>query len=208
MPKPIVFVSSTVYGIEELLERVYTLLITFGYEVWMSHKGTVPVFSNLTAFENCIQAVENCDLFLGIITSNYGSGLEMDNISITHQEIIKAIELKKPRWLLTHEHVVFARKFLNDMGFNNSEKRKALNLKKKSTSISDFRVIEMYEDAIRSDKPLRDRQGNWVQKYETDEEALLFASAQFSRFKEVEAFINENLTLFSIPKKINDGEKS
>jgi hypothetical protein len=60
--------------IEELLDRVYTLLTSFGYEVWMSHKGSVPVFSNRTAFENCLQAVKNCDLFLGIITPNYGSG--------------------------------------------------------------------------------------------------------------------------------------
>lgn len=63
-----IMVSSTVYGIEELLDRVYTLLTSFGYEVWMSHKGTVPVFSNRTAFENCLQAVKDCDLFLGIIT--------------------------------------------------------------------------------------------------------------------------------------------
>jgi hypothetical protein len=41
-----VLVSSTVYGIEELLDRVYTLLTGYGYEVWMSHKGTVPVRSD------------------------------------------------------------------------------------------------------------------------------------------------------------------
>ena len=66
-------VSSTVYGVEELLERIYALLTSFGYEVWMSHKGTVPVFSNQTTFENCIQAVINCDLFFGIITTSYGT---------------------------------------------------------------------------------------------------------------------------------------
>ena len=37
-----IMVSSTVYGIEELLDRVYTLLTAYGYEVWMSHKGTIP----------------------------------------------------------------------------------------------------------------------------------------------------------------------
>ncbi len=44
--KLIVMVSSTVYGIEELLNRVYALLTAFGYEVWMSHKGTVQTFSH------------------------------------------------------------------------------------------------------------------------------------------------------------------
>src|ERR1043165_7484936 len=54
-----VLVSSTVYGIEELLDRIFTLLTSYGYEVWMSHKGTVPVRSDRTAFANCLAAVEN-----------------------------------------------------------------------------------------------------------------------------------------------------
>ncbi|HAR64127.1 MAG: hypothetical protein DKM50_05500 [Candidatus Margulisiibacteriota bacterium] len=39
--KMTVLVSSSVYGIEELLERIYSILTSFGYEVWMSHKGTI-----------------------------------------------------------------------------------------------------------------------------------------------------------------------
>lgn len=55
-PKLTILVSSTVYGIEELLDRVYVLLTAYGYDVWMSHKGTVPVRSDRTAFENCLAA--------------------------------------------------------------------------------------------------------------------------------------------------------
>ena len=94
-----ILVSSTVYGIEELLDRIYTLLTTYGYEVWMSDKGTIRVFSNRTAFQNCLAAVEKCDLFLGIITPNYGSGQDPakpSEPSITHQEMRKAIELDQP----------------------------------------------------------------------------------------------------------------
>ena len=68
-----VMVSSTVYGIEELLERIHSQLTLYGYEVWMSHSGTVQTFSSRTAFENCLEAIEKCDLFLGIITPHYGS---------------------------------------------------------------------------------------------------------------------------------------
>ncbi|MDX9985043.1 DUF4062 domain-containing protein [Sphaerochaeta sp.] len=128
-----IMVSSTVYGIEELLDRVYTLLTSFGYEVWMSHKGTVPVFSNRTAFGNCLQAVKDCDLFLGIITPNYGSGQDpkdSSSLSITHQEILKAIELNKPRWLLAHDNVVFARSLLNNLGYKGRAGRADLRLKK------------------------------------------------------------------------------
>ncbi|MDL2275360.1 DUF4062 domain-containing protein [Desulfosarcina sp. OttesenSCG-928-A07] len=194
-----IMVSSTVYGIEELLERIYTLLTAFGYEVWMSHKGTVPVFSTQTAFENCLRAVENCDLFLGLITPSYGSGQDPDDPSsrsITHHEILKAIELNKPRWLLAHENVVFARILLNHLGYQGKAGRKKLKLKKNPT-FTDLRIIDLYEEATLDHEPpnavpLAERRGNWVQKFRSDSDASIFVSAQFFRYQEVESFIREN----------------
>ena len=191
--KPILLVSSIVYGYEELLDRVYAILTAFGYEVWMSHKGTLPVNPRRTAFENCVDAVEKCDLFLGIITPNYGSGRVDKELSIVHREIKRAVELNKPRWILAHSHVVFARRLLRDLGYRTSEERGSLNLKKGAKSIADMRVIDMYEEAIRHNLPLSERHGNWVQEFETDEDALLYATAQFSRFQDVERFLEENL---------------
>jgi hypothetical protein len=193
MSPPVVLVSSTVVGIQELLDRVYGLLTSFGYEVWMSHKGTVPVRSDRTAFENCLAAVDQCDLFLGILTGRYGSGQVEGQLSITHQEFARAIELNKPRWFLTHADVVFARRLLRDLGFATSEQRAALNLRSGAKSIEDVRVIDMYETAIRAHEPLNARTGNWVQEFRNDADALLFASAQFSRFQEAEAFLRENM---------------
>jgi len=189
-----VLVSSTVHGIEELLDRVYTLLTNEGYEVWMSHKGTLPVFSNYTAYENCIQAVEKCDLFLGIITTNYGSGIQDNGKSITHNELLKAIEINKPRWLLSHDHVVYARKLLEDLGFKGKNGRKKLRLKKGASSLEDMRVLDMYEEAALKPKNANLTKGNWVQKFGSNEDALLFTSAQFSRYQEVEEFIKENFS--------------
>ena len=189
----VVMVSSTVYGIEELLERVYAILTNFGYEVWMSHKGTVPVFPDKTAFENCLHAVQTCDLFLGIITTHYGSGKEnKDALSITHQELFKAIKLNKPRWILAHDQVVFAHTLLRNLGYGTAKKRSRLTLKKKLV-IDDLRVIDMYEAAIRHDIQLKDRTGNWVQRFVTPEDAQLFATAQFYRYQEVEIFLKEQL---------------
>ena len=206
--KQIVMVSSTVYGIEELLERIYTLLTAFGYEVWMSHKGTMPVFSNRSAFANCIKAVERCDLFLGLITPYYGSGVAQGDISITHQELRKAVELKKPRWLLAHEHVVFARRFIMDLGYKDKAARSQLTLKLSASSISDLRVIDAYEEAILQNAPLSDRKGNWVQKFQSDEDAFLFTTAQFSRYQEVEAFLRENLSDTSKIRRITKGKRA
>ncbi len=186
-------VSSTVYGIEELLERVYAILSGFGYEVWMSHKGTLPVISTRSAFENCLAAVEKCDLFLSVITTHYGSGREGPNaMSITHQELLEAIRLNKPRWVLAHDHVVFARSLLSCLGYKRAENRASLALERNPV-IDDLRVIDMYEAAIQHDRLLAERKGNWVQKYASDPDAQLFASAQFYRYQEVERLLEEHL---------------
>ena len=190
-----VLVSSTVYGIEELLDRVYTLLTGYGYEVWMSHKGTIPVHSNRSAFDDCLAAVDDCDLFLGVITPQYGSGQgkkhEPEELSIFHQEISRAIELKKPRWMLAHEHVVFTRLLLNNLGYKGKDGRS--NLEKIARPI-DLRVLDIYEEAIvdKESVPVAARDGNWVQKFNNTEDGSLFVTAQFFRYQEVEKFIEEN----------------
>lgn len=188
-----ILVSSTVYGHEDLLELIYGTLTTFGYEVWMSHAGTVLAYSSRTAFENCLDAVDKCDLFLSFITRTYGSGRETPtDVSITHNELTRAIELNKPRWVLAHHDVVLARNLLRSLGHGTAEQRAALPRPSKGP-IDDLRVIDMYEEATRSGvERLDDRTGNWVQKFRTDDEALLFAQAQFNRYQEVESFVREN----------------
>lgn len=194
--KPTILVSSTVYGIEELLDRVYVLLTAYGYEVWMAHKGTVPVRSNRTAFENCLAAVKQCDLFLGIITPHYGSGQDQQQPaepSITHQEVRLAIQLKKPRWLLAHDHVVFAWSLLKNLGHKTKGDRQKLQAVFKRTPIlDDLRVLDLYEEAIIDGIPLAARDGNWVQKFRSTEDGSLFVGSQFFRYQEVEQFIQEN----------------
>ena len=201
-----IMVSSTVYGNEELLDQVYALLSGFGYEVWCSHKGTVKVYPNQTAFEDCLEAVKRCDLFLSIITPHYGSGKVGGGLSFTHQELLKAIQLNKPRWILAHDHVPFARSvfhklggktekertlLLRKLGFNTGKKLKNL-VAREGSVIDDFRVIDMYDAAIRHDiKVYQDRKGNWVQKFRTAPDAKLFVTSQFAHFSEVECFLRD-----------------
>lgn len=193
--KRTILISSTVYGVEELLERAYTLLTEFGYEVWMSHKGTVEVRSNRSAFGDSLAAVKQCDLFLGIITPSYGSGQDKKNdpggLSIFHQEVRQAIQLNKPRWMLAHDHVVLSRLLLNKLGFAGKEGRKKLQPIDRPV---DLRVIDIYEEAIIDNPtiPVAERTGNWVQKFRSTEDGALFISAQFYRYQEVEQFIKEN----------------
>jgi len=199
--KPLtVMVSSTVYGIEELLNRIYSMLTKYGYEVWMSHRGTVSVRSTNHAFDDCLRAVKQCDLFLSIITPQYGSGIAKGELSITHQELLKAIELNKPRWVLADDKVVFARTLLDYLGHEDAEARSKLELKKKRV-IDDLRVIDMYEAATRHDVVFQDRKGNWVQPFVNIDDALLFATAQFNRYEEAEKFLEEQLADTGIVRK-------
>ncbi len=176
--KPIIMVSSAVFGIEDLLNQVYTVLSRYGFEVWMSYKGTIPTDPKRSNFENCLQAVNDCDLFLGIICGRYGSGVNANGLSITHLELQAAIQVNKPRWFLVHTDVVVARQLLRQFRFDADGKPKQLDFKRTSV-LENIRILDMYEQAIRHDVPLASRTGNWVQPYIHHADVLEFLRAQF-----------------------------
>lgn len=206
-----ILVSSSVYGYEDLLETIYALLDGFGYEVHMSHKGTIPIDASSSAMANCLEAVERCDLFLGIIFPRYGSGKEApDAQSITHREALRAIELNKPRWFLVHEHVAIARQLLEPMRDETKKPMFALRdgVPFKSTAIlSDLRVLELFEAAMRHDvKDVANRHGNWVQPFGPDDDARLFVTAQFRRYRELtEKHLPKLKDTVAVHKRISRG---
>jgi len=189
-----IMVSSAVYGYQEFLDRIYDLLVALGYEVWMSHKGTIPVCSDCDTLENCMHGVENCDLFLGIITGQYGKTIR-DGFSATHLEFKRAIELNKPRWFIVDDRVIFARRFLNGLyhnkDFSDKLRRKEIYFKGDAT-FSDLRLIDMYELA-REKRPDGD-DVKWVQEYRDGNSALLFTMAQFGRYLEIEELLKKRLS--------------
>lgn len=68
--KPNIILSSSVYGFERDISQIGALLGEMGYNLWNSHLGTIKVNPKLSNLENCLKAVEDCDLFLGIIRHN------------------------------------------------------------------------------------------------------------------------------------------
>ncbi|KAF5091712.1 hypothetical protein DSECCO2_01010 [anaerobic digester metagenome] len=213
--KLVIMVSSTVYRNKPLLERIFTILKQLKkYEVWMSHKHKIPVDPFLSNIENCLIAVEKCDLFLGIISPYYGSVINADGISSTHLELLRAIELNKPRWILVHGHVVFARSLLNDFSFKRKkeifkgkEGRKNLSFYKKCEVLDDLHVIDMYEDAIRYQIPMSERTGNWVEEYYSDDDVINYITFQLSRYDDIERMVEKYRTEYgeSTQKTFNKG---
>jgi len=177
--RPIIMVSSTVYYQESFLDQVFALLEGLGYTVWMSHAGTLFANPGLSAFDNCLQAVDACDLFLGIIAGRYGSGKEKGEKSITHRELDRAIFSGKPAWFLVHSDVAVARQLLGQYKKNKKHLTWVFPFRRTAV-LDDLRILQMYEKAMRHHMPLRRRRGNWVQEYHYSTEAIRYIQSQFS----------------------------
>lgn len=164
-------VASTVYNFQDQVGQICAVLGGYGYQVWNSHLGTIPLNPKLSNLENCVAGVRDCDLFLGIIRPSYGSG-------ITHEEVREAVKLKKPRWFLVHRDVVIARQLLTPYLYAEDGKPTGFALKK-NPILDDLRSIELYNDAIQHGTPLADRKGHWAQEFYRMDEALSHIDAQF-----------------------------
>lgn len=175
--KLVIMVSATVLDKKELLDQVFAILEGYGYEVWMSSKGTLPVHPGKSNLTTCLRAAETCDAFLGIISGRYGDA-PPGKWSITHQEIRRAIQRKKRRWFLVHHDVAIAWQLLRPFGVHNGTAPPGYRFEP-SPILDDIRVLRLYEDALQMDVAADKRRGNWVQEYSTSEDALRFVQAQF-----------------------------
>jgi len=196
-----IFVSSTVYDFETDLRRIFATLDGFGYDVYMSKEGTIPLDSRLSNLVNCVNGVEECDVFLGIVRPCIGSGvLEKDGRSITAQEFDKAIELNMPKFILADYRVEFAHKFLKLMNMNldniplNIEKIIEINGEKvkkvKPNNLVHGECVEIYRLAIQDAKDPVNRTGNWAQPYKDGEDIQRFIESQFKDVERIKDLIN------------------
>ena len=196
-----VFVSSTVYDFQSQLDTIYATLDGYGYDVLMSHKGTIPLDSSLSNLENCLRGVETCDVFLGFIRPLVGSGvLRPGDKSITEQEFDLALSRKMPRFVLTDYRVVFARDFARMMNIPLSSIPNVVERKHSDGTITERpnRVIHaanigMYNNAIQANIiPATSRKGNWVQEYKNMQDVMIHVEAQFKDVERIKKLIAQH----------------
>ena len=193
-----VFVSSTFYDFETVLRNIFIMLDGFGYDVYMSKEGTIPLNSRLSNLVNCVNGVDECDVFLGIVRPLIGSGvLEKGARSITAQEFDRAIELGMLRFILADYRVEFAHKFLNLMDQNpddiplNKEKIKDGKIIVKPNNLVHGECVDIYRSAIQNHiHPASARIGNWAQPFKDGEDILRFVEAQFKNVELIKSLIN------------------
>lgn len=169
-----IMVGSSVYGFEDNLSAIVAQLTTLGYDVLNSHHGSIQVNPHLSNLDNCLQAVKDCDLFLGIIRPYCGTGTIGDK-NITFEEIKEAIRLKKPYWFLVHRDVVFARTLFKKITLKSGD---AIVLEK--NRFFDMLSIEMYEYVIQNHVPVTLRNGNWAQEFYRLDDMMTYINTQFS----------------------------
>lgn len=187
-----ILVASTVYGFEDQLAAIYTQLDSYGYEVMNSHMGTVYAGSEKSNLDNCIEAVDDCDAFLGIIRPHYGSGV-IGETSITHEEVLRAILQKKARWFLADSKVVFARQLLRKAEIVDKNVGKKIQLADvviRPNSIMDVRSIEIYNEVTLDKVPAKERKGHWAQEYYDLPGMTRFIEGQFKDSSKVQRTID------------------
>lgn len=197
-----IFVSSTVYDFETELRNIFLTLDGFGYDVYMSKEGTIPLNSRLSNLVNCVNGVEDCDIFLGVIRPCVGSGvLEKNGRSITAQEFDKAIELEIPRFILADYRVEFAHKFLKLMNIDVDDIPRNIEKEKVDTEGRKFKevkpnllisgeCVDIYRKSIQDDiYPPVNRIGNWAQPYINREDIYRFIESQFKDVERVKKLV-------------------
>jgi len=187
--KPKIMISSTVYGFEDDLTNLVLYLETVGYEVINSATCRMKTNSSHTFYEDCLLAVDECDLFLGIIRTNSGSGAYIDpadNVkkNITFEEMKKAVLLKKPYWFVADSKVILANSLFKklepiDKSISYSNIFDVVRLK--SNDILDQMSLIIY-NCIDKDgaKNKASQPGRWIQSYKTVSDIQQYIKTNFS----------------------------
>ncbi|MCL6261473.1 DUF4062 domain-containing protein [Aquiflexum sp. TKW24L] len=192
-----VFVASTVYNFEYILKQVYELLDSYGYEVCMSHMGTILLDSSQSNLDNCIDAVNTCDVFVGFIRPDYGSGvLDKGGKSITHYEFETAFKRGIPRFVLADYRVAFTRALFKESFVIEDSSAKKIEFDQISfekSGVMDTRCIRMYNEAIKDkERPASKRTGNWVQEYIQYGDIKMHLESQFKFPERIQKLIDKS----------------
>lgn len=155
MSKLKVFISSTCYDLDNVRDGLREFICNFGYEPVMSEYGDVLYDPRIHTHSSCIEEVKNCDMLVLLIGGRFGgkaineavsmidfervkqkikarTAIDDENLSITHLEVLKAIEYGIPVYTFIKENVLKEhelyeinknKKIINEIEFPSIEKQ-------------------------------------------------------------------------------------
>jgi Domain of unknown function (DUF4062) len=92
---PNIFVSSTVEDLRYLRDGLRDAIDELAYNPVLSEYGGVGYLNPSTAADSCVATVQQCQMMVLIIGKRYGN-LSNNGLSITHNEMLKAREMRIP----------------------------------------------------------------------------------------------------------------
>lgn len=184
-----IMISSSIYGFEDNIKQVAAYLEAREYEVISSHLGTVKVHPGMSNLDNCLLAVEECDVFLGFIRTNCGTG-QIGDKNITFEEFKHAINLDKPYWFMAEHDVEFSRRLFRRCVSAKESGKEVWDVIKPNRKVFDPLCIDMYNLVTKDDiEDIPSRTGNWVQPFYQISDIIKFVKTQFDDVEYVRKII-------------------
>ncbi|UJF35507.1 DUF4062 domain-containing protein [Paenibacillus hexagrammi] len=190
MPSPRVFISSTCYDLGMARDQLRSFLLELGYEPVLSEYSDVLFDPRTHTHTSCLQEVPNTDMIILIVGSRFGGKIipdaltsidietlmkssfniesleNIENLSITQIEVLKAIETSVPVFAfieekVLHDHLVYEKNkdLIGKINFPSIEKADTakyifefinfLRHRIKGNSVISFSKIEDIENHLR-----------------------------------------------------------
>lgn len=207
-------ISSTVHYFEDQIDQIDTFFKSLGYETIVSKCGSVFADPRYGNFPDCLLAVEECDVFFGIIRPNCGSG-QVGEYCVTFEEFKKARELNKPSWYVVDYRVTYAKELLHlltlkpDISINigSVKVKELLHMlfikHKKSIDSGYYKVLDLFESKYKKEfdplclamldyvdkKDIKDywaRRNHWRHEFHQLTDITSYINNQFGNYQRIE----------------------
>ncbi len=178
MAVPKVFISSTYYDLKQVRNNIGDFIRSLGYETVMHEKSEVAYTQSNSLEFDCYNELSSCDIVVCIIGNHFGSKSEINELSITMNELEEAIKNKKKiyifiandvyienkTFLLNKENINFQSAYTDDIKIH-------LFIEKLKSSVKDH-VIESFENTAQIINTLRKQFAGLLQNFLQKEASL------------------------------------
>jgi len=156
-----IFVSSTCYDLSQIRADLFDFLSIFGYQPILSEYSTFPINPNNDTIDNCIQNVNDADIFILIIGNRYGYTQDSGK-SITNTEYLYAKRKGIPIYIFVLKSIITLLPVW--------KKNKEADF---SDNVDSNNVFEFVEELRTSNK-------NWCFEFEKAQEIIVILKIQLS----------------------------